>query len=196
MIIGDDASYSVKGAVNTLLKLKSGIPLHLSDVLFVPGIKRNLISISTLEDKGFNIAFSNGSVMAWKKDSDFNSTQIIGERHGSLYKLAANQVHVLNHSASNINLLWHKRFGHLNFKSLSSLGKFVVGLPSLSSSFDGVCKGCSLGKFLKSPFHSSENRSKHVLELIYSDLCGPMSSASLSGFWYYATFIDDCSRKT
>ena len=134
--------------------------------------------------------------MAWKKDSDFNSTQIIGERHESLYKLAANQVHVLNHFTSNINLLWHKRFGHLNFKSLSSLGKFVVGLSSLSSSVDGICKGCSLGNFSKSPFHSSENRSKHVLELIHSDLCGQMTSTSLRSFWYYVIFIDDCSRKT
>ena len=35
-----------------------------------------------------------------------------------------------------------------------------------------------------------------TLELIHSDVCGPMSSTSLSGFEYYITFIDDFSRKT
>ena len=35
-----------------------------------------------------------------------------------------------------------------------------------------------------------------MLELTHSDLCGPMSSASLTGFEYYINFIDDFSRKT
>ena len=42
----------------------------------------------------------------------------------------------------------------------------------------------------------SETKTKGVLELIHLDVCGPMSSTSLSGFEYYITFIDDYSRKT
>ena len=53
-----------------------------------------------------------------------------------------------------------------------------------------------MGKNTKGPFHSSESRSKCILDLVHFDLCGPMSVASLSGFWYYAIFIDDYSRKT
>ena len=45
-------------------------------------------------------------------------------------------------------------------------------------------------------FSSSGSRSKGVLELIHLDFCGSMSSASLTGFEYYTTFIDDFSRKT
>lgn len=72
--------------------------------------------------------------------------------------------------------------------------KVVVGLPKLNQNHEGG-KGCALGKNVKSTFYSSENRAKDILELIHSDLCGPMSVASLSGFWYYVTFIDDFSRK-
>jgi len=53
VVISDDTRYSVRGFGTTSLNLDSGISLHLSDILFVPGIKRNLISISTLEDKGY-----------------------------------------------------------------------------------------------------------------------------------------------
>jgi hypothetical protein len=52
VVLGDNARYAVKGTRTTSLQLDSGIPLHLSDVLFVPGMRRNLVSISALEDKG------------------------------------------------------------------------------------------------------------------------------------------------
>ena len=55
---------------------------------------------------------------------------------------------------------------------------------------------CALGKHTKTAFPSSDNRSAGVLDLIHSDLCGPMSSVSLRGYVYYVTFIDDHSRKT
>ena len=61
---------------------------------------------------------------------------------------------------------------------------------------EGVCKGCSLGKHTRKPFHNSETRSKEILDLIHSDACGPIYEKSLGGHLYYVTFIDDHSRKT
>ena len=61
---------------------------------------------------------------------------------------------------------------------------------------EGICKGCAKGNNIKNPFPKSETKTKGMLELIHSDVCGPMSSTSLSGFEYYITFIDDFSRKT
>ncbi|XP_059072468.1 retrovirus-related Pol polyprotein from transposon TNT 1-94 [Cryptomeria japonica] len=69
-------------------------------------------------------------------------------------------------------------------------------MPKLSQIHDNTCKGCAIGKNVKSPFHKSENRAKDKLELVHSDLCGPMSIASPSGFFYYVIFIDNFSRKT
>ena len=53
-----------------------------------------------------------------------------------------------------------------------------------------------MGKYTKTVFPSSDSRSAGILDLIHSDLCGPMSSVSLRGFEYYVTFNDDYSRKT
>ena len=72
----------------------------------------------------------------------------------------------------------------------------VTGMPEVSLKHEGICKGCAKGKNIKNPFPKSETKTKGTLELIHLDVCGPMSSTSLSGFEYYITFIDDFSRNT
>ena len=66
----------------------------------------------------------------------------------------------------------------------------------LQAKHDGVCKGCAKGKNTKKTFPSSESKAKGILEIIHSNVCGPMSSNSLRGYVYYVSFIDDFSRKT
>jgi hypothetical protein len=52
--------------------------LKLKEVIYVPGMKRNLVSISALEDKGYKITFSElGRVLAWRKDSHISSSKVI-----------------------------------------------------------------------------------------------------------------------
>ena len=72
----------------------------------------------------------------------------------------------------------------------------MTGLPDMKIKHKGICKGCVKGKNIKNPFPKSETKTKGTLELIHSDVCGPMYYTSLSGFEYYITFIDDFSRKT
>ena len=72
----------------------------------------------------------------------------------------------------------------------------VTGLPEFSTEHSDICRGCALANYTKTYFLSSDSRSAGVLDSIHSDLCGPMSFVSLRGFKYYATFIDDHSRKT
>ena len=69
-------------------------------------------------------------------------------------------------------------------------------MPKFSHEHSGVCKGCALGKNTKKSFSRSNSRSKGILDMIHSDICGPMSSPSLSGCLYYVLFIDDYSRKS
>ena len=61
---------------------------------------------------------------------------------------------------------------------------------------DDICRGYCLGKNIKKIFPSSTKRSKGILDLIHSDLCGPISSPSLSGYLCYVLLIDDFSRKS
>jgi transposase InsO family protein len=89
-----------------------------------------------------------------------------------------------------------KIFSHLHYRALPTLKRMVTGLPELQVEHDGICRGCALGKNAKGYFPSSDSRSKGILDLVHSDVCGPMTVASLGGFLYYVIFIDDFSRKT
>eukprot|EP00253_Pinus_taeda_P009922 PITA_09922 len=72
----------------------------------------------------------------------------------------------------------------------------VKGLPLIEKP-DSLCEGCILGKQHRENFPSGKSiRAKAPLDIIHSDLCGPMQAASLAGNQYFLTFIDDFTRKT
>ena len=57
MELGDNGTYAIEGIGSTSLKLESSWTLHLEEVLLVPGLKKNLLSVGVLEDKGYTVAF-------------------------------------------------------------------------------------------------------------------------------------------
>jgi hypothetical protein len=61
--LGDDYPYPIKGVGESTYKLDSGIPMNMKDALYVPGLMKNLLSISTLDNKGFRVAFIDGEVL-------------------------------------------------------------------------------------------------------------------------------------
>jgi hypothetical protein len=69
----------------------------------------------------------------------------------------------------------------------------VTGLPELQVERDGICRGCALGMNAKGSFPSNDKRFRGILDLVHSNVCGPMTVASLGGFLYYVMFIDDFS---
>jgi hypothetical protein len=71
----------------------------------------------------------------------------------------------------------------------------VCGMPSISFSKNEICKGCMLGKNIKKAFSRNDSRAQGILVLVHSNVCGPMSSLSLSGCLYYVIFIHDYPRK-
>ena len=60
--LGDDAWYQVQGVGTVLFQRESGKPLSFVDVLYVPRLTKNLISVSTLEDKRYHVTFRDNRV--------------------------------------------------------------------------------------------------------------------------------------
>jgi len=85
--------------------------------------------------------------------------------------------------------IWYIRYGHLQYKFIPNLKHLVYGIPNIKEDREGVYKGCSLGKHTRKPFSNNETRSKEILDLIHSDMCGPMHDKSLGGHLYYVTII-------
>ena len=162
----------------------------------MPGLKKNLLSISTLDAKGMRVAFIYGQVIMWPKGKAIDDAILVGEQEGGLYKLKGNPKQALVHHTVELSELWHRRLAHVHYRALTIASKVVEGIPKFQEKNYGVFKGCAKGKNTKKTLPSSKRKSKGILEIIHSDVCGPMSSNSLRGYAYYVSFIDDFSRKT
>ena len=165
-------------------------------MLYVPSLKKNLLSISRLEKKCFRVAFVDGQVLMWPQGKTIDDAIVIGVKEGGLYKLKGRSDQALVHSTINMCELWHRRFAHLHYRALPIVSKIVTGLSKFQVNHEGICRGCAQGKNVKNMFPSSDSKAKGILDIVHSDVCGPMTTTSLSGYVYYVSFIDDYSRKT
>ena len=91
--LGDDSTYKIEGDGSTSLQLDSSTVLHIDDVLYVPGLKKNILSIVGLEDKGYRVLFMDKKVLLCKKNENLSSAAQIGVREGGLYKASEDSTH-------------------------------------------------------------------------------------------------------
>ena len=137
-----------------------------------------------------------GKALLWHKDNNLESAIVIGFRVGGLYKLLGHLIQALVHKTVNLCEIWHHKFGHLHYGALPRLQNIVTSMPDFLNDHDGVCRGCVIGKNVKSSFPSSNRRSKGILDLLHLDICGSMTTPSLSGYLYDVLFVDDFLQKT
>jgi transposase InsO family protein len=93
--------------------------------------------------------------------------------------------------------LWHFRYGHLNFGDLNRMQSkaIVKGLPHIHVPKD-VCAECVESKMPRGAFNPNvPSRSKRKLQVIFSDVCGPIQHETPAGNKYFITFIDEFTRK-
>ena len=89
--------------------------------------------------------------------------------------------------------LWHWRLGHIGVKRMKKLHADGL-LESLDYESFEMCEPCLMGKMTKTPFSGTMERATDLLEIIHTDVCGPMSVEARSGYRYVRTFTDDLSR--
>jgi transposase InsO family protein len=165
------------------------VRLNLRDVLVVPSLSVNIISVRKLSHSNFKVAFNkegcevldqSGRLVARAK-----SAQGLYWFHAMSTR---NQVLISTECDSSLDL-WHRRLGHLNETMVRKMLADVV-------LDDGrlECGPCISGKMARAPFPSSHTLTNENFELIHSDVCGPMPVESTTGHRYFVTFIDDKSR--
>jgi len=96
--LGDDYQYPIKGGGEAVYHLGSRKRIKMKEVLYVPGLKKNLLSISALEEKGYRVALVDGQVLMWSKGKSFDDAVVIGIQEGGLYKLKGKEEQALIHS--------------------------------------------------------------------------------------------------
>ena len=127
--LGDDYQYPIKSRGESSYKLDFGKSMKMKNVLFVPGLKKNLLSISTLDAKGLRVAFIDGQVIMWPKGKTIDDVVVIGEQEGVLYKLKGHPEQPLVHDTVEPNELWHRRLAHVHYRALPLARKDIEGFP-------------------------------------------------------------------
>jgi len=91
---------------------------------------------------------------------------------------------------------WHVKFGHLNERDLKKVLLKISGVDTgkIINCKLPACEICLKGKQARLPFKTSDTEVENVLDLIHTDVCGPMRVSSHNGSRYFVTFIDEKSK--
>ena len=141
-----------KGKIIKIGKVRDSI----DDVLLVKGLTHNLISISQLCDKGYQVIFKKSHCAISKKD--FNKIKFFGQRINNVYTMDFENLSTdglwLVANFCDASWLWHRRLRHANFRVISKLSRhdLVNRLPKVKFSSDKICEVCAKGKQTRSSF--------------------------------------------
>lgn len=170
--------------------------VQLQNVYHVPGMKKNLLSVSQLTSSGNYVVFGPNDVKVYQSLRPTSPPILEGRRLESVYVMSAQAAYVDKTRKNETSDLWHARLGHVSYHKLKVMMKktLVKGLPQLEIRDDIVCAGCQYGKAHQLPYEETTYRAKAPLELVHSDVFGRVKQSSISGYRYMITFIDDFSR--
>ena len=87
----------------------------------------------------------------------------------------------------------HLRLCHINLEKINRLTK-EGPLREQRVGTLSVCESCLEGKMTRRPFSAKGEWAKEPLELVHTDVCGPMNVKARGGYEYFVIFIDDFSR--
>src|SRR5277367_3916835 len=174
--------------------------LQLNNVIYAPNMSSNLFSLTAAYDRGFETRITPGyGPRIFYREAVIATTVRV---HGGLFRLRtlADSYAMAAQAASvapdlDINI-WHQRMGHLGEENVRKLAKMVEGMKIKVRTTVGVCEAYLQGKQHRQPSHQPVTRAKEPLELIHSDLCGPIDPTTYGGTNYYLLFTDDFTRMT
>lgn len=189
--------------------------LVLNEVLYVPQLQSNLIYCSEQCNHGYSIIFQQHKCNGLHD----GVIKFQGRRYQGVYRISAEPMHsgyssaslALSHGdkgegsnaapkgrpvlpVSSAMRLWYARLGHANNASIEHLMRsgavYRMSLKKQRSTTES-CDGCMKGKQTRQTLRPNKSRSRQRGAVINTDVCGPMSVASLSGARYFVSFIDD-----
>ncbi|GJT03386.1 putative ribonuclease H-like domain-containing protein [Tanacetum coccineum] len=187
-------------------KIRTG-KLDFEDVYFVKELKFNLFSVSQMCDKKNSVLFTDTECVVLSPDfklTDESHVLLKVPRKDNMYSVDLKNVVpqggltcLFAKATPDESNLWHRRLGHVNFKTMNKLvrGNLVRGLPSKLFEINQTCVACQKGKQ-----HRASCKTKTVssisqpLQMLHMDLFGPTFVKSLMKKMYCLVVTDDFSR--
>ncbi|WVZ21912.1 hypothetical protein V8G54_000456 [Vigna mungo] len=185
----DNNTLKVEEIGNIKIRRKDGLHATLENVLLVPEMKCNLLSVGQLTKNGYTVIMGSNAHMK-VNDQGKNLILKCTRSINRTFQVCLEVVEALQCLTSvneDESWRWHLRLGHLNYRDLQLLSnkKLVSGLV-ISQPQKG-CESCLIGKQTRRSFHSQlEIRSKER----------PVEPPIIVGNKYFVSFVDEFSRMT
>ncbi len=185
------------GSINLINKI--GKRMVITNVIYVPDLNCNLISVARLQAANYTVAFRGGCKYTFVKDRQ-------GRRHLSakldnkLYTVQAQietpNKHMLEHAKTSMEL-WHGRLGHIAYETMRKIPqlKDKITNQEMEKPKNTMCKGCNLGKMQRRRRKTYRiHKATEILEVVHTDVAGPFPKG-YGGFRYLIVFVDEKSRR-
>ena len=166
------------------------IGIHLKNVLYVPRMNVNLLSLRQLCDQGYSVSFTSENSGIFR-----DQTKVLDiVKQGNLFQVlpsaqgqhdAFNGTHQQQQQSPNAADMLHKRLGHAGERVISK----ILGKRQKLS----FCESCNQGKMKKRKHSRRTTYAERPLMSIHSDICGPFPRG-FDGEAYFVTFVDEFSR--
>lgn len=173
----------------------SEFDIPVKNVLCIPNLTTNLLSVSQLIQNGNSVSFEEDVCYIRNRQ---NALVGKAELVNGVYRLCIKSPTLFVASAAvATSEMWHRRLGHINSQDLNTMKNGVVegiSYPDRAVIDKSKCITCCEGKQARLPFTHKGTRSEAVLELVHADVCGPMEQVSIGSSRYFLLFVDDFSR--
>jgi len=150
--LGNSSKMAVEGKGNVRFEVE-GITQTVSNVYFIPNLTNNLLSIGQLQEKRLVILIKEGTCRIYHQQRGLIiNTQMTANRMFLVYaKIKPLPGNCLKMEEEDLEIFWHRRYGHLNNKSMQQK-QMVKGLPKFKGAAYNVCKICNVGKQQRQEF--------------------------------------------
>ncbi|KAL0427521.1 UNVERIFIED_CONTAM: hypothetical protein Slati_2926900 [Sesamum latifolium] len=192
--LGDGKTVVAEAVGSLNLVVSDHIRIELKDYFYVPSMIKNIIFIPILDNDGFKFLIDKNCFYLMIHDK----YHLLGTLVNGLYILqqsnlimtAQHKWKVNNHENAQ---LWHARLGHI---SKDRIKKLVDSKSLEVDDLDNLptCASCLKGKMTKKPFVGQSAIANSLLDLVHTNICGPLNTPARGGFSYFITFTDDYSR--
>nr|GEX64452.1 zinc finger, CCHC-type [Tanacetum cinerariifolium] len=183
---GDRSYIEIKGKGSIIIECDDEKQRVISHVYYILDLKSNLLSLGQFTEIGCKVVMEDDELRLYNMDNKIFMK--VTRQRNRLYKanLRIGTPVCLLANLKEDTWLWHARLGHLNFESLKSMAQkdLVHGIPAIKHTAQ-ICDVCLIGKHSRAPFpEKAKARSTSPLDLVYGDLCGPITPPSPSGKRY------------
>lgn len=211
IILADGSTTPALGRGTVNVKIRNGLSriekFRAENTLLAPGLDHGILSVRTLIENEKKIIFDEEGCSICDKNGEL---LIKAQQQGRLYVVGAEPCSrdvMLNNVSSKVNGrllpldMWHKRMMHVSKLKILEMSKAnsVVGM-NVATDLPTKCDDCLAGKSTRQPFPKdnispkNNTRKTSVLELVHSDLMGPIDVESWGKNRYLLSFVDDASR--